>query len=571
MAKSLHERVNDELTRKRGELATRQAFVKGDHWQQGRQWTGPRPKITAALSDPDKVKISEVMQEIERAFIQRNLVKEACGRHRNGVVGRDIQWTLTTKRPLKPDEEPTAEETALIEEADAALIEWWDRSSARAELRKAVFDLMWAGTDESLASSMLRMFIPKRAINDAGEVPTATTLTDALKAIDVNHTDPLSSGTIRDSDGLIVAAFNTYEDADEQTVDELTLLERDVDSVLLAALTEANAIPPGFNEKGERALVIIRDGAVMRTVLYDLDGRLPIFELERETLITDAALDQQNLVNLAYTMAGRNVVQGGFLERIITNAQVPGSWVNSAGERVAPNAPGATFQAGTFQVGAGTTNVLAGIPIRDDQGRVTRYTTPSVTYRDPVPVTTFLDTKDMGKEGFLEEVQQVHQLIASDATASGRSRQQAAEDFASSLSNTAEPVERVGREMLETILRWGGVLQNKADAYASLRVTVTPRISAMQPNSTDKRDAISLKDADILSDQTAMTLAGIDDPDAEMALKDAERERQSARENVTPGAVPPDRLNPEIGRPRDQRGNSRDEQRSVEAADASVG
>jgi len=84
-------------------------FIGGDHWQSGKGWTGPHP---AAGEDG----YSEIMNEIEKAFVSRNVIAEVTGRHAGGVVGREPAWKLTLRRPMKDEEEPTTQEQ---EEAEA--------------------------------------------------------------------------------------------------------------------------------------------------------------------------------------------------------------------------------------------------------------------------------------------------------------------------------------------------------------------------------------------------------------------------------------------------------------------
>ena len=83
--------------------ATNDRFVSGDHWQNRAGWIGPHP-------GPGDADASMVWDEIQKAFVSRNAMGEAVARHVAGVVGHEPQWSLTPRRPLKPEDEPTAEE-----------------------------------------------------------------------------------------------------------------------------------------------------------------------------------------------------------------------------------------------------------------------------------------------------------------------------------------------------------------------------------------------------------------------------------------------------------------------------
>ena len=235
------------------------------------------------------------------------------------------------------------------------------------------------------------------------------------------------------------------------------------------------------------------------------------------------------LLNLAKTMLARNVVLGGFLERIILNAQLPGEYVEDATTKKK------TFVPSPLKTGAGTTNVLAGLPVSDATGRVTGYATPTVMYRDPVPVTTFNDTADAAYQGMLEEVHQLHAAIAGDATASGESRRQARADFEASLGATISEVEAAGRWLLETALAMAAAFANQPGRFDSLRATFTCRVDSGPISADEQKETRENVAAGLLSKETGMVRVGIDDTDAEKAKIAAEGEtaNQAQQTNAT--------------------------------------
>jgi len=238
--------------------------------------------------------------------------------------------------------------------------------------------------------------------------------------------------------------------------------------------------------------------------------------------ITPQVRQQQMLLNLALTMLGRNVVLGGFLERILLNAQLPGT-MQQQGD-------GSTrFIPDPLQVGAGTTNVLTGLPITDANGEVTSYATPSVVYRDPVKIETFVETKADAYRGILEEVQQLHALISGDATASGESRKQARSDFVSSLADTTTQVERGGRWLLETLLAMAAAFSGQSGRYQELRAVFSCHIDT-GPISGDDMDATRANvQAGLLSEESGMAQIGVEDVDVEQARIASERDARAAR------------------------------------------
>lgn len=73
---------------------TNRKMFDGDHWLEGDGWTGPRPDIIITSGTND---YGIVMDQIRRAFVSKNCIKEVTLRHTNGIVGREPSWYLTTK------------------------------------------------------------------------------------------------------------------------------------------------------------------------------------------------------------------------------------------------------------------------------------------------------------------------------------------------------------------------------------------------------------------------------------------------------------------------------------------
>jgi hypothetical protein len=239
--------------------------------------------------------------------------------------------------------------------------------------------------------------------------------------------------------------------------------------------------------------------------------------MTRDPLITEPVRQHQALLNMAKTMLGRNVVLGGFLERILLNAQLPGAW------------DGDTFVPDPLRVGAGTTNVLAGLPIYNERGEVSGYTSPSVVYRDPVPVTTFEATAMAAYRGILEETFQTHVLETVSSAASGESRKQARADFAASLGPTVAEAERAGRWLIETALAMAAAFSGQPGRYDGLRGVFACRVDTGPVSSDEQAQARENVKAGIMSEETAMARVGIDDVDAEKARIAAERAARQER------------------------------------------
>jgi hypothetical protein len=489
-----------------GQAASR-AYYNGDHWQGGNGWIGPLPAVTDANS-------AQVLADIQRNFVARNAIRETVLRHLAGVVGHEPQWHLVVRRALAEGEEPAEQEQALIQEAEALLREWWDWRGGHRLIREAVIGLLLAGR------APLRLFVPNARRNEDGSLPTV----DVAESIWYAYAErvPPDQATVyvdqsnMQDVGIYAYTIEDVEGTESSEMVELTYLDDD-QTVLRVLGTEQESDPARLA----------------------LDGALLIHQMEREPLIGEQVRQQQKLLNLAKTMLARNVVVGGFLERVLLNAAVPGTWERD------PATGEETFTAGSFQVGAGTTNFFAGVPIVDEQGNTTGYANPSVVYRDPVPVATFVETEQHAYRGILSETRQMHALISGDAAASGESRKQALYDFTMSLMDTAEEVERALRWLLETTLNLAAVFSGEPGRYVGLRVNAMARIDVGPLSADDQRALTELVGARLMSQRTAMARLGIDDPDAEeqQIEQEQEQQRQQARMSLGEAMMQFDRGN----------------------------
>lgn len=464
-------------------------FYQGDHWQKGTQWVGPQVDLNA---DGGR----ELWAELQRAFVSKNLVKECVNRHAGAVIGQEPHWGFTVRRPLDKIERldeygftviereaPTDEEQALIDEAEAVLTSWWDNRKVMANLVEAAQTLGWA------SNAPIRLYTPPAVLNSDGNIDQAP-LEESINKIYFLALDPAQSGVLVDEHGVEIGAYYQY------SVDGVNYEER----VFL-------------NDEAETVIAIYKDEALIDYVVYDLGGRLTIQEMNRDSLVLPSVKQNQNLVNMAKTMMSRNVVLGGFLERLIFNAQMPGEF------KMDPETKRRIFVPDKIQVGAGTTNVLSGIQETDDEGRPTgKLASPSVHYRDPVPVTTFIDTKTDAQYDIYSEFSQLHVLMVNDSTATGVSRQQAVSDFEASIEPTQREIERALRWLLETVLKMAAVFSGEPNKFDELRAVAECRVSTSKPTVEEQNLAIQQKNAQIISLETAMTRSGIDDPDAEKAV-----------------------------------------------------
>lgn len=482
-------------------LDTNRLFVEGDHWQQGAGWIGPLP-----MADEDG--FAQVVSEIQRGFTSRNVVAEIVERHVSAVLGREPAWTFTPRRALKEDEEPSKEEQPLIDEAEAKLTEWWDERDLNGWLQRAATTLLWA------ARAPFRLYVPKGLLVE--ERVADGNGSEAVRQV-------VRASTIDEALGVIFPDHPAVEKATVATNDDtkrevgVFLYEREnLERAELSYLEDAELA--GGRAAGAARRTVIRSigQGDSSDVAHDLGGRLTMMEIRRPLFITTQVQQGQRALNLALSMIPRNVVTGGFLERVIMNAQMPGEWEDVTDENGQPTGE-KRFKPDPYHTGAGTTNFLAGVEYTDQDGK-THLATPNVQWREPVDVSSSEKAKRAHYQDILEEADQAHVLITGDATASGVSREQARSDFLWSLMLTVPRVNALGRWLLETALAMAETFIGKPGQYTkTLRATFLCRVDAGPLSADERRMIVEAGDKGYIARETVMSMLGVEDVDAEQA------------------------------------------------------
>jgi hypothetical protein len=480
-------------------IAINAAFYAGDHWQGGNAWVGPRPKDNDAGA-------REVLDEIARQFVSTNVIREVVNRHRDGVVSREPSWGYTVARPLKAKDQPTTAEQTLIDEAEAALTSWWDERGIHATIQEVIAQGLQAGR------CVLRIYLPPAYVSDQGVVEQVDSLTDALDRIWLDIPAANQALHYRDRQSMQRAGVYAYKEDDEERA-ELT-----------------------FADGEDTVVQIISDGEgdarIIEEIRLPLGGRLISFEIQLTTLVTEQVRQLQKALNMAITMMNHNVMLAGFVERVISNAEMPFDEVDD------PANPGKKKRIyRPLQVGMGKTTILNGRAIRDEKNQISGYSNPNIQWRQPVDVTTFVATDDALYRRMLKEVKQLHALISGDAAASGESRKQALTDFVSTLTTTASAVNALTRWLLETVLAFASYLSGRPAAFEGLRSVVSARLYIGPLSSEDRKAIIEMYKEKLISRETAMSLLEVEDVDAELARLNAEEEAAQARQTRTLAAA----------------------------------
>lgn len=457
---------------------TNVAFYDGDHWQWGNGWVGPKPW-------PSEPGADKAMTLLKQGFVSRNVIKEVTTRHRDGVVGIEPVWRFVPDRALKPNEELKTEEATAQAEIHAVLTTWYDRRGIHDKLKEAV-TLTLLGE-----RCVLRLYVPPgrqtiRQEANGGAEYAVLEAPDLAAALDMIYVDVL---------GPDRAAIVT----DDDTKRELGIVVHSDQSVELTYLDP---------ETGETWLRTVK-GGVDEAVAMPLAGRLTMFQLEREPFITEQVRQLQRSFNLALSALPMNVITGAYLERILTNAQMPGEWENdSRGKPL-------RFRPAPYRTGPGTTQFLQGLVYKDPESGKTQMATPGVHFREPTDVKPTIDAKGSHYLDLLEEVNQSHIIMDAEAAPSGKSRDESRAGFKRSLSTTASPTARAGRWLLETVLQFGLVIIKKPELYPGWRAEFECRLDVGPLSTAEQQNVMTAVEKKLMSPDTAMGRLGILDTDAE--------------------------------------------------------
>jgi hypothetical protein len=491
-------------------------FYQADHWQGGTGFIGQLPP--ASLPGAESMK-----NAIRKAFVSENVVKEVVKTHVGGILGREPSWSFMVT-------EGEESRNQFSKETGNTLTRWWNDRLALKDLQKAARIMVCEGT-------VVRRLVFPRGRLAGGTKPNASTLLAAL--------DFIFFETVYADRGMVYTDPETMADVGIFLFDEL-----DANGDVKTNCAELSYL----NDDGDTVCKIVRDkGAPTEYPPYPLGGRLLIYEMTRDALITEQIQSNQRAVNLAHTQMIRNVNLAGHRQQTITNAVPPGPTnekptitedTTKVDATPATTSPVTKKFPGTFKTGAGAVNFLMGMPIYSEEGIVVGYTDPGINISDPVSVETFERTIEREKAAIYAQAHQRHVLIVDKADTSGRAREVARREYERSLKESKTELDACGRWQLETTLRLGAFIIGESSRYLPLRADFNTLIDAGAPDPEQQQMALQMrqpggmKNRPLISDETARALSGVEDNAAEEARIDKEATMPEADLPENPQAVP---------------------------------
>lgn len=493
----------------RGDLRKRQQQVRSVIWQDsGASWSGSVP--VGGYSSRQ-----EALNALKQAYSPVDIISDINSFHLDAIEG---DWSVSLVRPLDEDEQPTNDEQALINRAEALLTTFWDDNDVNETLMTGLESILWANVkppaERPLCVSPQRLLLTEAKI-------TAATPEEVTPYIAFETPSPLDMGPLRDDNGKLQGYYYRYRINNHDYTEICGL---------------GKYLYPEEKGYGEHTFVVVyRQGEVVGRAAYDLGGWLLHNELTTsKLLITDSLLSEQRGLNTANTLKKINLVEHGYSSRDVFGVDIPGEWV-VGGERGGPGGtvisekeaettPGAWFRAIKMETGPNITSVWEGTPIYDSAGNVTGRANPSVVHNEPSSSTEFRDSIDHTIAVMYRLAKQTHRNLSGDGAVSEDSRVQAENGFIASLESTKRAYESGVAWVLSTVLRLSATISGAPALFDSLRVVCTAKRSTVQPTVERVRALGEAREKGLISTEQYLEQAGLSaDVDADIARMQAER------------------------------------------------
>lgn len=447
-------------------------YYRGDTW---RFWIGPLPSIKESSC-------TTVVTELRKVFQRSNKIRECIERHVSSLVGDPFHWYLLDAQ----------QERAEVPDTEKQLQAWLEWVAESAIASKDSTDPWWKCVRDMCVGGRgyLRLWMPKKFASNP----------NPIRRVHLHSPDPKSVEVDRDEEGFVKSISYRYgENCKEvQTMDD----------------------------RGILTIATFKNEIEIESYTLDLGGRWTIYELTAESMISGDVKDAQNNINLAKTMQSRTLIQNGFVERVLMNAQLPGQWVDDdaepTGQRFVPAAE-------VLEVGPGRTAFIQGAPVYDELGRVSGYANPSINYKDPAPVESFQTSIAGDIEQIYHSMGQGH-LLQGDAQLSGVSRVQMRQDAEVKSQRHEKTIKAAFSGIISAFL--ATINARNFTAIVELRKST----HWLAPE--EQAQIVAAYNNGLLSKATAIARLGmVDDPDAEIAL--IEDETKAAMEMMPQPKIDP--------------------------------
>lgn len=464
-------------------------FYDDDHWQGGVGFVDQTPP-------PSHLATATIKTGIARVFTPENLIKQVVRRRISGVLGSSPKISVT-KSGSEQDKE-----------IQLAIADWFRKKCVLDALKR----LVRYGSLHDKA--YLRIIIPEgraamleKAKGDPKKVLNLLYVDVVTRESATVYTDPTTMGKIGmyvyslpDNQPKDPATKKKYPGSGNSVWGEVSYVDFATGDTIL------RVIPPDGS-----------DESVQETRL-PIGERILMYEVKDLLLITETVRQQQRSVNTTRTHMMINNKATDWQRRIFFNAQPPGSLIEdpTSGEKIA-------VTANTISSIPGTDTYLQGIVEDTPDGE--RIKDPSGMVIDPGGVQRFVESEAAHRRGLLRDVHQLHTELGDMATSTGESREKAMDDYKGDLQSVAAEIDDAGQWLLETVWELARHLSGSKEQDVSFRFEAL--INTGHIDNDRKRANLEEVGAGIISRATAAAERGIEDPESEMILIEADDYQRS--------------------------------------------
>jgi hypothetical protein len=454
-------------------------FIDGDHFNNGDDWVGPGPRVG------DKGH-QDFLDLLAKAFVSKNAMDEICDRLVSAILGREPRWAWVPRRKVTKKQPITDAEQALIDEVETALTDWWDTRQAHKELKKLLKFMLWA------REATYRLYVPSGLTDSSGSIGSVGALSDALSKIFLEIPDPESATVWTNPNTMQRLGIVVYKDTKGTEIAELTYLQ------------------------GEKTVVKIVPGGEVSEGGGNFGGHLTMFRIALDdAFLTEQLRSLQRMLNMTLTLLGKGLVDNHFVEKLFKDILPPGHWEY---EEDGKTRRAFIVDEGGRSTGGRTDSYMQSIDYRNEQGN-TVLANGQIVFRDPVDPTGTIKGSEYWYQCMLEEARQDHILINQSSTPSGKSREEARADFASSGEDSEMQATIVGRELLLTVVSMAEAFMGSAGKYTQqLKPIFQPRTKYGELSIEERKQSVDEAEKGFRADETAMSDIGINDVDAESSL-----------------------------------------------------
>lgn len=583
-------------------LAQRNTSVHGgDYWQNGDGYIGPQPV-------PGK-NYDQTLANIKKLFRAEGIFKEIVDRQVNALFARPAvvsfeRKTKQTQKPAKTDPtanppEPPTPQPQPEPDPQPGQLRFPQRKPGQPELNPdgtvkdepvdplveevaGVFNEWLASKDVRLA---MQRVVERRLLTQHGawrylipprlavvEKNKDKSLLEVLKGLGIDEPTLEMARVVRDAEDnsiLSVTQFGVtavdkqgklevcFTDDEGRTFIGL-LLPGDSgtkgnrtnglpDDGLQAGLNIASL--PGSTDGGPDPVELEADGSEKPVPQppwndlsepIDLKGNLMTYEMVGPTLTTETVWQNTKALSLVLTMANMVSIEAGHSEMALTNVEI------ETVEVLDITAPGGKREVPRREIERGQSAVNNFIGVEEPQadGSV-KIKDPQVLWKDPTPVTTQVEGYELAKRTILDEVHQLHAMIADEATATGESRLQALADFADATTKLQTEVNHFGTWVIQTALYLLANLLARPELL-ELRGRFEAQISAGQLSADQAGQVLTQVEKKVRSKRSARYLFGIFDSEAEdMQIRREAQDEMTMPNSPSNPANPMSPINPE--------------------------